>query len=57
MHDRSSYTIEVSRELADQYQDWTRLADVPADSFCIVPRKDGTAELWISKGARTVYAR
>jgi hypothetical protein len=47
----STYTVKVAQAFVDQYAEWTRLADV-ADWIKVIPSDDGTAEIWLSKGAK-----
>ncbi len=45
-----TYIVSVSRELVEEYLDWTRIQDLPACWFKVIPHDDGTAEVWLNSG-------
>lgn len=45
-----TYTVDVAREIAVLYTDWTPLSDLDPDWFKVVLRDDGTAEVLLAIG-------
>jgi hypothetical protein len=44
------YTVKIADTIAQQYTEWTRIDEIPADWVRVILKEDGTAKVWFSQG-------